>query len=194
MFSLGLVKVYMAPRLVSVSNEILSIFTELFGADGRPEKTLSQESSASIGDALNKMAAELDELGLWMTKKAADRWLGEVAKTKTVEDCWSDFHGLNSRFLDEVDGIKFFYVPPDKLRFYTGKAPLTDMEGVEIAFPSAAYDLREAGNCFALDRFTAAVMHSMRALEVGLKAVARSLGVSRSVKGWGKDLSSSACP
>jgi hypothetical protein len=52
------------------------------------------------------------------------------------------------------------------------------------AFPSAENDIREAGNCFALDRPTAAVFHLMRAMEVGLKAIAKTLGVAYT-SSWG---------
>ncbi|HYL85520.1 MAG TPA: hypothetical protein VE263_14890 [Candidatus Angelobacter sp.] len=44
-------------------------------------------------------------------------------------------------------------------------------------FPSAAFDAAEAGNCFAYERFTAAVYHLMRTTEYGLVGVAAKIGV-----------------
>ncbi|ATW02788.1 hypothetical protein CHN51_04025 [Sphingorhabdus sp. YGSMI21] len=41
------------------------------------------------------------------------------------------------------------------------------------AFPSIVPEVREAAKCQALERWTASVMHLMRALEVGLQAMAR---------------------
>jgi hypothetical protein len=50
---------------------------------------------------------------------------------------------------------------------------------VKSAFPNAADDIREAGNCLAVDCNTAAVFHLMRAVELGLRAFAAHLGVRR---------------
>ena len=46
-----------------------------------------------------------------------------------------------------------------------------------IAFPSAKAEIRDAGNCLALDLHTAAVFHLMRATNIGARALARSLGI-----------------
>ncbi|MBL4917990.1 hypothetical protein [Szabonella alba] len=45
------------------------------------------------------------------------------------------------------------------------------------AFPDAAFDIAEAGRCLSFNLWTAAVMHTMRAQEIGLKALARYVGV-----------------
>jgi hypothetical protein len=52
-------------------------------------------------------------------------------------------------------------------------------EVVTEAFPSAKSDIREAGNCIAADSGTAAVFHLMRAVEWGLRALCRHLGILR---------------
>jgi hypothetical protein len=44
---------------------------------------------------------------------------------------------------------------------------------VNSAFPSAARDIKEAGNCLAAECSTASVFHLMRAAEVALRALAR---------------------
>lgn len=50
-------------------------------------------------------------------------------------------------------------------------------EEINKAFPSAVEDIREAGNCLAVDCGTAAVFHLMRAVEWGLRALCVDLGV-----------------
>lgn len=52
-------------------------------------------------------------------------------------------------------------------------------EKVKEAFPSAAFDIREAGNCMAAECYTAAVFHLMRTVEWGLRALGADLGVRR---------------
>lgn len=50
------------------------------------------------------------------------------------------------------------------------------------AFQSARQDIREAGNCLAADCNTAAVFHMMRAVEWGLRAFCRDVGLNRIFK------------
>jgi hypothetical protein len=50
-------------------------------------------------------------------------------------------------------------------------------DAVQTAFPSAKEDIREAGNCIAVDCGTAAVFHLMRAVEWGVRALCVDLGV-----------------
>jgi hypothetical protein len=45
-------------------------------------------------------------------------------------------------------------------------------EAVTAAFPSAEFDIREAGNCLAVESNVAAIYHLMCAVEYGLRAVA----------------------
>lgn len=52
-------------------------------------------------------------------------------------------------------------------------------ETVSRAFPSAVFDIREAGNCVAVDLGTASVFHLMRVVECGLRALCASLGINR---------------
>ncbi|MGO8808971.1 MAG: hypothetical protein ACLQJF_05875 [Candidatus Sulfotelmatobacter sp.] len=54
-----------------------------------------------------------------------------------------------------------------------------DLCGQEVksAFKSAIPDIREAGNCIAIESGTAAVFHLMRAVERGLRALCRDLGI-----------------
>jgi hypothetical protein len=44
-------------------------------------------------------------------------------------------------------------------------------------FPTAKYDISEAGNCYATGRYTACVFHLMRVAEHGLRRLAKSLKV-----------------
>jgi hypothetical protein len=50
---------------------------------------------------------------------------------------------------------------------------------VAAAFKGATPDIREAGNCIAVDMGTAAVFHLMRAVEWGLRALCKHLGILR---------------
>src|ERR1700704_2760134 len=69
------------------------------------------------------------------------------------------------------------FIEPDvKYIKYYDKPKLFD-DLVFDNFPSANDDIYEAGMCLALERATACVMHLNRALECGLAALAKTLGV-----------------
>ena len=64
----------------------------------------------------------------------------------------------------------------------------TALFGAEVAnaFPSATIDIKEAGTCFALGRYTAANFHAMCALEPAFRALAANVGVKWTHKTvWG---------
>jgi len=52
---------------------------------------------------------------------------------------------------------------------------------VAINFSNANYDIEEAGKSFALDRYTACVMHLMRSLEVAIDAIGIAIGLPDAV-------------
>jgi hypothetical protein len=57
-------------------------------------------------------------------------------------------------------------------------------EPCQNAFPSAIYDMEEAGKCFAFDRHTATVFHLMRALESGLVALCNAVNFTPKNPNW----------
>lgn len=75
----------------------------------------------------------------------------------------------------EVNGKLFLYVPNERSGFYEKDDILS--EKATKAFPTAHIELREAGNCYAAERYTACVFHAMRAAEIGLRALAVDLEV-----------------
>jgi hypothetical protein len=79
----------------------------------------------------------------------------------------------------------FLYITPEQQRFLPtlGKRNLFG-DAVADAFPSANYEISEAGWCLALTRGSASVFHLMRALEIGLAAFGSVFGVSLAHTNW----------
>jgi hypothetical protein len=65
-------------------------------------------------------------------------------------------------------------------------------QDVSAKFPSASYEIAEAGKCLALDRSTASAFHAIRCLEAGIRAISRCLGIPDPTRGaersWAKVL------
>lgn len=93
-------------------------------------------------------------------------------------------------FTSELESQLILIVLPHRHSYYSDQ----DRSGDEISellsalslFPDANSDAREAGNCFAFERFTACVYHLMRVSEFGLVSVARTIAVpeDKISKGW----------
>jgi HEPN domain-containing protein len=149
--------------------------------DGR----LSQKEKDDVRKSLDELSRELEFLGLEFTSKGITRFI-ETLKNATSDSVKQFLEELDNRIDDELDSISFFFQKSSKLKFYDHPAAFGEL--VHQKFPSAEYDIREAANCFALDRYTATVMHSMRVLEVGLDALGHAVKVKRSPRGWGTDL------
>ncbi len=92
------------------------------------------------------------------------------------------FPQLLRRINHELEQIVFLRVDPSRVGFFEGRERFG--EEVEKAFPSARYDMEEAAKCFALNRYTACVLHLNRVLEVGLDALKKKAGVASHSPTW----------
>jgi hypothetical protein len=123
-------------------------------------------------------------LGMTGVQRAVGRlevWLTDAAsRTGLTRDQLNQLAGgliqVVIAYGDELDGRKIFAMTPQYAHYYSPEGPLFGDE-VFNAFPDANGDIAEAGKCLALGCGTACVMHLMRALEVGLKAVAKEFGI-----------------
>ena len=84
---------------------------------------------------------------------------------------------------EELQDKLFLYLPPLNQDYF--EKPELFGEDVERAFQLSKYDLKEAGNCFAVELYTACVFHLMRVLERGLRAFAGYAGVPCGHECWG---------
>lgn len=86
---------------------------------------------------------------------------------------------------DALENELFVSIKSSSARFYNADEPLFGQE-VEVAFPSSSYDISEAGKCRALGRWTACVMHLMRALEPSLLSLQAAVSVDVEKEQWGQ--------
>ena len=74
----------------------------------------------------------------------------------------------------ELKAKLFLFVPSHRAKYHE----LTLQSTVTAAFPAASKELVAAGNSLAVGLYTAAVFHSMRAAEIGVRVLAGTLGVT----------------
>lgn len=133
------------------------------------------QTCGSWADSINALC---EEIGLVVTQRSTEY----IRQAKTSEDLDYAFRHVKSTIHDELKG-QSFYAPHANAQAYFRKDKLFG-DAVWTAFPSANDDIYEAGMCLALDRYTACVMHLMRASEVGLKALGQAVGVGEQTD-WG---------
>ncbi len=90
---------------------------------------------------------------------------------------------LVSAFCDELRLRAVYALSSSHADFYAPSKPLFG-EAVEAAFPSSSPEIAEAGKCRALGRWTAMVMHLMRALEPAILALQTEVGVTTPKEQW----------
>ncbi len=150
---------------------------------------------------LSNLTKEFDRFTVKLNLKASGRcanalWNAlsaygapEFGRVKTELHTLFDhlFPELRERQFAFVDSAKTVYVeellgkPPTDLEIISRNRKPKKASAMWLRiwklFPSAKYDCEEAVYCYALDRNTACVFHSMRAVEIGLRGLARRMNV-----------------
>lgn len=104
----------------------------------------------------------------------------DESKTTTVahQDLRESLDNLFVSLIDELEGILMFVVPDSgNAKFFQAQNTFLGLQIID-KFPSLAEDADEAGNCFAVGRYTACVFHLMRIVET----LVQELGIKTQAK------------
>ena len=173
-----------ADRFVELLNLITTVEKLLEAHDSFFE---DKGTSAFVADLAQQLLGHLEALQLHTSAKKASQIhsvltqldhcptvaLGQLVKKYCEE--------LRERVAHELEKRAIYYIS-DHVDLLSDSPLFGD--NVEEAFPSAQYDISEAGRCLALRRPTACVLHLMRALEVGLASLADTLGMTLTTENW----------
>jgi hypothetical protein len=122
------------------------------------------------------------------TSKAGARVYAFAHSRCTHQELYIRIVGLRETMEDELHDRKLIFVPGRKTEHCDRK----DAFGLDVAraFPSAEYDIVEAGNCYAVGLNTACVFHLMRVVEKGIRALATSMAIPLpcTAEQWGRIL------
>jgi hypothetical protein len=80
---------------------------------------------------------------------------------------------LEGRLSDEASATFFYSLSTTEAEQYNN--PRKSWDSVLAQFPSAVIDIEESSKCLACGRHTASVFHLMRVMEIGLRALAKTL-------------------
>jgi hypothetical protein len=146
----------------------------------------------TIRRAVDDVRLELKKVGAKLSLMTAERLLkklnGKQLNYRTLNEI---LVSLDERVRDELSLVKLYVIEATKSSYFEPVKPHFGDE-VEQNFPTAVFEIEEAGRCFALSRHTASVFHLMRTMEVGIRAVARCLSIPDPLKAadknWGSIL------
>ncbi|MBZ5558761.1 MAG: hypothetical protein LAO77_15935 [Acidobacteriia bacterium] len=99
----------------------------------------------------------------------------QVLDRGSDDDIQRLIHDLHTRLEDALTESLFMQFLPSQAGLY--QQPLHGWDQTAVSFPSTIIDIDEAAKCLACDRGTACVFHLMRVLEIGLRSLARELGI-----------------
>jgi len=94
---------------------------------------------------------------------------------------------LGDRLVDELSGREFVALNSKETEYYN--SPQAGWKEALNRFPNLASDVDEASRCLALGRYTAAVFHLMRIMELTVQTLSKKLGTENLDRVWGHLLS-----
>jgi hypothetical protein len=140
----------------------------------RPGGQLSEASRTKAQSVFVDVVQDCAELGLTASRISAEK----VVRLVNIGGCqFDEFRRLvvelQDRIIDEMRAPRFFSLSDEEAEYYNN--PRSGWGITLDRFPSALFDVEEAGKCYAFGRGTACVFHLMRVLELGLRALGASL-------------------
>ena len=167
---------------ITVLHQILAVPKE------RPDMAMAamdQRAKAHARVAINKFLAALGPLQVPVTRETAIE-IRDIEIADAEVRSYGEFSQLvltlNSTLRRELKTAKCFVLASGRSEFYQQSEPLF---GADVArkFPSIAYDIDQAGKCYALELNTASAFHSIRCMEAAIRAIARFLGIPDPMRG-----------
>lgn len=176
-----------AASFVTILNTMTSIERKLV-EDRTILHTADHSAAPILSQQLRWLQNKTLELGLPVTHAAIGPILWGIENHPKYQNnpvsvgnqILTAFQNIRERLADEL-ASKAVYLIPVGTHLEKGDG---FGEAVAEAFPSATYDIIEAGKCLMFSRSTACVMHLMRVMELGLTAMASQLGVDASTDNW----------
>lgn len=121
---------------------------------------------------IKKSVEKLYEISVLMQLPISSHLIGLVKDDppETEREFLMILHAIKS----ELQNINLLYVPQERAPYYD----YSIRDSVTDSFPIASQELVLSAKCFAVGLHTACVFHAMRAAEIGVRALAKELGVS----------------
>jgi hypothetical protein len=176
-------------------------FVDLLGCMSRLENQLA--ASQAVGDLdfenVGLLGGLCEDLGLPNSGTQANRVRLQYQHNFSHQELLTNLRELLRRITDELFGVCFYYVLPNKAGLITRPEKRPSVFPLQVRlkfayeyfgpkitqrFPSLDTDLREAIKCYAYECLPACVFHLMRATEVGIFRIAKLCEIKDARPNW----------
>ena len=178
--------------ILKIISDIASRIKQLGEVTKKPCRVRYEKDEINyLIDEITILSEHLKELNLKMSNITVNELLN-ILKTRTEfvvnESDVVSINEIQKRVIDELSLKKLFVLDDYKADYYNPKEFIFGQQ-VLTSCPSCEFNISEAGNCFALGRYTACVYHLMRSLEIPLKKFAEELQLNIADRpNWGNIL------
>lgn len=182
-------------RFLEAVREVRRLATIVEQDLGDLEAVSSHDIRQRVAGTISEMRDQISFIGAQSAWVAANRF-HQLLLNRNVElkyvDFRNSFRDIESRFSDHLQFIRLFVVQGEQVALLGSASELLG-EPCASHFRDAWFDCEEAAKCIVVQRPTAAVFHSMRILEIGIRAFAKRLNIENplkpSLRNWGVVLS-----
>ena len=138
---------------------------------------LSEKYEQEMLPGLGRLAEELDIINARLTAASVRRLESSVKSKKCTHEVLADLTGdIDRRLRDELELVNLYVLDENKIKYFAPASVLYDQTVID-KFPLAIPDIEDGGKCLSFLQGTASVFHSMRIMEIGLKSLAKLLGI-----------------
>jgi hypothetical protein len=131
---------------------------------------------------LDDMIGECESAGLHVSGDSLRKIKQSVRDGMTFAELGIHWYHFVSTMQSEMKLVRFLQLEGDEPAYFDVRKPAWGTASTR--FPDIIDDAGEGGKCFALGRYTAAVFHMMRVLEIGLTALSDEVGATTKRPDW----------
>ncbi|MDA1099135.1 MAG: hypothetical protein O2967_09125 [Proteobacteria bacterium] len=157
------------------------------GAKKNDASAMSAKHKDAVVRLLQTLQEHLKSMEAGLTSLAAARLLSKFGSSDITYNSFMRSVGeLDQRLRDELCSKLVYVIESEKTKFVLCQEQFFGPD-IRDSMPSSIYELDEAAMCIAFSRPTAAVFHLMRAMEIGMKATAQCLEITKPAKPAGRN-------
>jgi hypothetical protein len=160
----------------------VSLYNEVLGGGSAIKSVVN--GAGQLNDLLRQLNARV-------TSQIVDELINALHNNRYISmaDIAQYYDEIDTTLKRELNLTKLISLSPKEQDLFEPTNPLFGFEFEQRFQTAGAFEVDESAKCLALGRSTASVFHSMRVMEVGIRAVARCLGIPDPLKpaerNWG---------
>ncbi len=164
---------FYADNFISHYSRFLSLASKIEELPDGLVPITSKDSIARNFEAFEVQCKSIRLTGAAMSIQILRKKILEVG-CKNSEFC-TLFHSTKAFIASELESCKLLYLPPEVVDYYNND----DLFTIAVQFPEANKEITLAGNCYATENYTACVFHLMRAVEIAVKAMVKTMNAQK---------------